>query len=83
MIRGYYRDRALPMPLTITVDVTCDGCGRELVAPREVKQNAIDRLRWDSTRRFTTLVRTRRPTQFYCVDCADRAAPKTAHRDCA
>lgn len=67
------------MPLTITVDVTCDGCGATLMPPREVKQADIDRIRWDCMRQFITLVRMRRSTQFYCLVCSDKPAPKGAH----
>ena len=67
------------MPLTITIDVTCDGCGKTLVAPKEVKQEAIDSARWDAQKRFLTLKRIRRATQFYCPECMDKPAPKHAH----
>ncbi len=66
------------MPLTITVDVTCDGCGKTLLEPREAKQDKIDPIRWDCSRRFTTLTRVRRANQFYCQECADKPSPKAA-----
>lgn len=69
------------MPLTITVDVTCDGCGATLVPPQEVKQDRIDFTRWQAETRFMTLKRIRRATQFYCPACSDKPAPKHAHKD--
>ncbi len=69
------------MPLTITVDVTCDGCGATLVPPHEVKQDRIDFTRWKAESQFMTLKRIRRTTQFYCAACSDKPAPKHAHKD--
>jgi hypothetical protein len=60
------------MPLTITVDVTCDGCGATIMQPREVKQAEIDGIRWDHKRRGVAVERTRRLTKFYCAECADK-----------
>jgi len=60
------------MPLTITVDVTCDGCGATIMPPCSVKQAEIDGIRWDHQRKAVSVERPRRATKFYCAACADK-----------
>lgn len=60
------------MPIVITVHLKCDGCGNTIEPPREVKQAAIDPLRWDWKRKHTAVERLHRLTRFYCQACADK-----------